>query len=179
MLFESELVFEKEFKKHYKWLVGVAARIINDSNTAEDLVQETFIALWEKRNEIELQGSLQGYLRTAVVNRSLNYLRGKVKFTGEEINEHKQWVSDATHLADAALLSGETENKVNRVISQLPEAQRLVFILSRFEEMSYREIAERLNISIKTVEKHMTSSLKQLRKYLPVLGLVKLFLGLW
>ncbi len=77
------------------------------------------------------------------------------------------------------MLLSDAERKVNKVIGYLPDAPRLVFVLSRFEELSYKEIAEKLDISQKTVEKHMTTALKHLRKHLPVFVLVKLFLGLW
>ncbi|MCW3125859.1 MAG: polymerase, sigma-24 subunit, subfamily [Bacteroidetes bacterium] len=180
MLFENEIDFELIFRQHYKWLVSISARIISDANTAEDLVQEAFISVWEKQSELQVSGNIQAYMRAAVVNRSLNYLRGKVKFTGEEITEgHDQVQGHASDLTDSVLLFSETENKVNKVIGYLPDAPRLVFVLSRFEELSYKEIAERLDISTKTVEKHMTTALKHLRKHLPVLVLIKFLLGLW
>ena len=178
MLFGSEAAFEETFRQHYRWLVTISARIISDTNTAEDLVQEAFIHIWERQADLEISGSLQTYLRAAVVNRSLNYLRGKVKFTGDDsstefIEAHQSF------MPDALLNSAETDDKVNKVIASLPDAPRLVFVLSRFEELSYREIAERLEISVKTVEKHMTTSLKHIRRYLPFYLLVKFICDLW
>lgn len=178
MLFGSEEVFETTFRQHYTWLVAISARIISDTNTAEDLVQEVFIHIWEKQAEIELRGNIQTYLRAMVVNRSLNYLRGKVKFTGDDSGVDGM-LADRSFMPDSALQFSETDSKVNRVIAALPDAPRLVFILSRYEELSYREIGERLDISVKTVEKHMTTALKHIRRYLPFYMLIKFISDLW
>ena len=171
MSFQSEQEFEQLFRQHYRWLVRIAARITGDNIAAEDLVQEAFINLWQKRETLQVTGDIKGYLRTTVVNRSLNYLRGKVKFTGDENLD----IIEAAATTDSALLTIDAEQKVNRVLHALPDNTRLVFTLSRFEEMSYKQIAERLNVSVKMVEKHMSVALKHIRKYLPVLLFVNFF----
>jgi len=171
MSFQNEQEFEQLFRQHYSWLVRIAARIIDDNIAAEDLVQEAFINLWQKREALHVTGDIKGYLRNTVVNRSLNYLRGKVKFTGDE---NIETIASAT-ATDSALLNAEAEQKVNRVLQALPPNTRLVFTLSRFEEMSYRQIAEQLNVSVKMIEKHMSAALKHIRKYLPLLLIAKFF----
>jgi RNA polymerase sigma-70 factor, ECF subfamily len=175
MLFSTEQEFEQLFRQHYSWLVRIAARITADNNAAEDLVQEAFINLWQKRETLEVTGDIKGYLRNTVVNRSLNYLRGRVKFTGDESLN----AIEASAFTDSALLTADTEQKVNRVLQALPQNTRLVFTLSRFEEMSYRQIAGQLNVSVKMVEKHMSAALKHIRNYLPVLLIAKFFPGFW
>ena len=176
MKFETEEEFESLFRQHYSWLVRISARVINDNNAAEDLVQESFINLWEKRESLQVTGEIQAYLRTTVVNRSLNYLRGRVKFTGDDTEAALQ---PATDTSDSIILTADTEKKVEKVLQALPPITRLVFTLSRFEEMSYKQIAEQLNVSVKMIEKHMSAALKHLRSYLPVLIVAKLFLRIW
>ena len=176
MFFKTEAEFEVLFRQHYSWLVRISSRVINDNNAAEDLVQEAFINLWEKRDSLQITGDIKGYLRTTVVNRSLNYLRGRIKFTGDDTEVALHAADNTT---DSIILTAETEKKVEKVIQALPVNTRLVFTLSRFEEMSYRQIAEQLNVSVKMVEKHMSAALKHLRRYLPVLLIAKFFSGLW
>ena len=175
MSFQNEQEFEQLFRQHYSWLVRIAARITGDNIAAEDLVQEAFINLWQKRDTLQVTGDIKGYLRNTVVNRSLNYLRGKVKFTGDESLDSIK----TTETTDSALLNADAEQKVSRVLNALPPNTRLVFTLSRFEEMSYKQIAEQLNVSVKMIEKHMSAALKHIRKYLPVLLIAKFFSGFW
>jgi RNA polymerase sigma-70 factor (ECF subfamily) len=99
-----------------------------------------------------------------------------VSFT-EIDNQHEQLEANHIHIPDSELMAVEVRQKVQRVINALPEGTRLVFTLSRFENMSNRDIALQLNVSVKAVEKHMTIALKHIRKYLPFLLWLKFFLG--
>jgi RNA polymerase sigma-70 factor (ECF subfamily) len=172
----EEEFFESLFKKWYAVLCPFVYRIVRDKEIAQDLVQDVFVKLWEKRAQIEITTSIKSYLFRACMNAALNHQssRKKYKETNEEAVVHSLSDSAAT---DDALHSGELEKRINEAIESLPPACKNVFILSRFEELSYKEIAETLQISIKTVENQMGKALKILRIQLnDYLVLICLFL---
>jgi len=145
---------------HYK-LGNVAA--------TEDIVQDVFIKLWENRHQIKEDRSLKSYLFTIANNLALNYIRHAkivMKFQQEFSEE-----SSLQESPQAALEKKEAHEKLLTCIAALPEKQRIVFMMSRIEQLSYQEIAERLDISIKTVESHIGNALKTLRKLLQAAAL--------
>jgi RNA polymerase sigma-70 factor (ECF subfamily) len=164
--------FEMFFKTWYQPLCNYAYTFIQDKDEAEEIVQSAFLSVWEKRATLDIKTSLKSYLYTMVRNTSLNVIKHekiKQKYVGEALA-----VEDRTHDGVVqTVLSTELENKIQEAMEALPEQCRLVFKLSRFEELKYAEIAAQLNISIKTVENHMGKALKimreQLKDYLPVL----------
>ena len=159
------VAFEKVFKLYYSRLCNYAAGIVNDSDEAEEVVQQTMINLWEKRNTLEITTSFKSYLYRAVHNASLNKIRqSKVKqlYTIEKVYEGEHFAEQASH----KVIQSELEQQIQTAIDKLPEQCRLVFKLSRFEDMKYAEIATHLDISIKTVENHMGKALKLLRGHL-------------
>lgn len=140
-------------------------RILPDSGLAEDLVQEVFLELWRKRSGIQIQISFRAYLRRAAVNKTLNYLRDqRLPISDEEFMPFQ--LASSTPQADETLETSELKEEIDRAISALPERCRQVFVLSRFEELSAKEIADLLDISPKTVENQMTKALKSLREWL-------------
>ena len=161
----DEVVFEKVFKFYYSRLCNYAAGIVNDADEAEEVVQQTMINLWEKRNTLEISTSFKSYLYRAVHNAALNKIRqAKVKqlYTIHKVYEGENYAEQASH----KVMKTELEQQIQTAIDKLPEQCRLVFKLSRFEEMKYAEIASHLDISIKTVENHMGKALKLLRVHL-------------
>ena len=161
----DEAAFEQVFKNHYKNLHGYAFAILKDEVMAEEMVQNVFYKLWERHHNLSITGSLSAYLYRAVHNESLNFLKHqKVRA------EHRLYVShrgeSVTATASGKLQAKELESKLGAALNELPEQCRTVFQMSRFEELRYREIAERLNISVKTVENHMGKALRILREKL-------------
>ena len=157
--------FEILFREHFKALTGFAKKYVNDIDIAKGIVHDVFMKLWEKRTDIDTRQSVKSYLYTGVYNRSLNYIRDHKKFDKSaeqsEIPEQKQnW--DISNEMEAI----EIQAKIDRTLAELPEKCRQIFEMSRYEELKYREIAEKLNISVKTVETQMTKALKALRKNL-------------
>ena len=135
-------------------------RILSDENLSEDIAQEVFYELWKKRHRINIQTSLKAYLKRAAVNKSLNYIRDqKIKF--EEVSKAPV-LSTKSH--NAQLEAKELQEQINLAVNALPERCRIIFSLSRFEEMSYQEIANTLQISTKTVENQISKALKILRQ---------------
>jgi RNA polymerase sigma-70 factor (family 1) len=158
----DEASFERMFRTHYARLCAFAATIIDDRDEAEEVVQTMFCRLWEQRNALDITISVQAYLFRSVRNACLNHLkkmkiRDTYKATNlENLNQNPEYQPDRT-------THSELSKKLEKAIAELPEQCRLVFKLSRFEELKYREIAEQLGISIKTVENQMGKALKVLR----------------
>lgn len=152
------------FRRHYGFICRAVYRVLKDDNLAEDIAQEVFLGLWKKRQNLNITTSVQAYLKRAAINKSLNYIRDqKVKFDDEDkipILTNNQSTTQQ-HLEAADL-----QKAIDMAIGNLPERCRIVFSLSRFEEMSYQEIADKLEISIKTVENQISKALKYLRQEL-------------
>ena len=156
--------FEKLFKEQYEKLCAIANQYLKDIEAAEEVVQSTFVRLWESREKLNIEKSHAAYLNTAVRNGCLNQLKHlKIKEAYKEDNKREMEYeelrvddSDGNELAD----------KIKSTIEKLPEGRRKIFILSRYEGLKYKEIAERLNISVKTVENQMGSALKFLKSHL-------------
>ncbi len=158
----DDVAFEQLFKSHYKALHAYANMLLKDLDIAEEVVQAMFLKLWEKRGVLEVQTSVKAYLYKCVYNDSLNLLKHEqVKskyndFTVHTMNTHHEAASNRVELS-------ELQKELRLAMEALPEQCRLIFQMSRFEELKYREIAERLGISVKTVENQMGKALKILR----------------
>lgn len=167
--------FEMLFKTYYQPLCRYANSYLKDPDGAEEIVQAAFIGFWEKRKTISIETSLKSYLYRAIRNACLNELKHEqVKqkyFTNESLKEEAK-SEPADHLA----IHVELEDKIRAAIQTLPEQCRLIFTMSRFEELKYQEIADQLNLSVKTVENQMGKALKimraQLKEYLPLLAIL-------
>lgn len=149
------------FKKYYTYLCRILIRVIPEKNTAEDLAQDVFLDIWRKRDTINISVSLKAYLRRAARNKALNYIRDR-KIRWED-DENQPEIESTMVGANQLLEAEELQQLINRSIDQLPERCRLVFSLSRFEDMTYQEVADELGISIKTVENQISKALKLLR----------------
>ncbi len=166
------------FDAHYRYACQVAHRLLPDSEACKDIAQETFVEIWRKRAELDIRGPFRAYLRRAVLNRTLNHLKSQRRYqfsaNDEEILAHAPPESEAPDPGHAASLDAA----LHAAIQNLPEKCRLVFSLSRFEELSHKEIAERLDISTKTIENQITKALRTLREVLarhPILSAI----GIW
>ena len=160
----NESAMDVLFRRHYSSICRSVYRILKDSNLAEDIAQEVFLGLWKKREKLNITTSVQAYLKRAAVNKSLNFIRDqKVKFDDEE---KMPVLSNNQSTTQQELEADDLQKLINDSIDLLPTKCKLVFTLSRFEEMSYQEIANELNISIKTVENQISKALKFLRKAL-------------
>lgn len=171
----DEQAFEMVFKRHFKALHAYAQAIVKDSAEAEEVVQTIFLKLWEKRETLKITTSIKAYLYKAVYHGSINHLKHeKVRM---KHSEHQLYLNqqEAAHESMAFREEREEElsGQLKLALNRLPEKCRMVFYLSRFEELKYHEIAQRLDISVKTVEAHMGKALKTLRtqlaEYMPLL----------
>jgi RNA polymerase sigma-70 factor (ECF subfamily) len=157
--------FESLFRSSYVSLVRYAKTLIRDHDTAEEIVQDLFFRLWKDREKLQIESSLNGYLYRAVHNRCLHH-----------INHNKVVEKYAREMAFNATESNETptdilnyrdlQAKIAGILERLPEKCGKIFCMSRFEGLKYSEIAEKLSVSIKTVEANMGRALKEFRKAL-------------
>lgn len=158
---DSEQAIDLLFRRYYSYLCNSMIRIIPDRNQAEDLAQDVFFELWKKRDRLKITTSVKAYLKRAGTNKALNYIRDQ-KMKWDDVD---QQIGLASKKASSIqeLEAEELQKLIDQSIQSLPERCRIVFCLSRFEELSYQEIADKLEISIKTVENQISKALKLLR----------------
>ncbi len=157
--------FKSLFKSHFNSLCAFAVSFVHDEDTAKDIVHQTFIKLWEKRDAIDMEKRVKSYLFSTVHNLCLNYIRDNKKFIKNEF-EAETYTHPGQLNDQDVMEKAELNARINRAIDSLPEKCREVFIMNRFDEMKYQEIADKTGISIKTVEAHISKALKILREQL-------------
>ena len=155
----DRVAFKALFRLHYRPLCAFAMGYLKNGDQAEDLVQDLFFRLWLDREKVNITTSVKAYLYASVRNRCLNAVKAgsKVRALNEDIDDRLQ---------EEERTEDEHTERIARVqaaVEALPEERRKVFKLSRYEGLKYHEIAERLGISVKTVENQMGSALKTLR----------------
>lgn len=154
------------FDRYYRRLLNDVFPIIPDQDTAKDVVQEVFVELWKKRDHIDVKSSLGAYLRRAAVNRAINHVKANrrtVLDLPDELEQNAVLPEEPTETTVGGLT---LEEALQMAVKGLPEKCRLVFTLSRFEQMPHRDIAEKLGISVKTIENQITKALRTLRETL-------------
>lgn len=154
--------FEALFKHQYAELCGFATRYLHSPEAAEEAVSEVFYKIWKNRSQINIKTSAKYYLYASVRNMAIDIQRQSKK----QQHHSDDCLQDQAYPGPDAyetLIGNETQQKIDSAILRLPPQCRTVFQLSRLEGLKYQEIANRLGISIKTVETQMTRALKQLR----------------
>ncbi|WP_245586437.1 RNA polymerase sigma-70 factor [Olivibacter sitiensis] len=168
----NDAVFENLFKLHFGNLHAYACSLLKDKEAAEEIVQGVFLKIWEKRNSLKIHSSIRSYLYSMVHNDCLSQLRHQ-----QVRQKHQMHVvhSSDNHSepASSRIQLSELQSNLQEAINKLPEKCRIIFEMSRFEELKYQEIADILGLSIKTVENQMGKALRTLRvalaDYLPLL----------
>ncbi len=170
------------FHEHYPALCRYAHSILKDQDLAEDIVQQLFIVIWEKRGELDVLENPRAYLYRSVYNRCLNEVK-RSKRRGEYADVGAMYNLQSDGSAGERIMSSELEAQIEFAVQQLPDKCQEVFRLSRFEELSYKEIAAELNVSVKTVENHMGKALRimreELKEYLPLVVITILLMKGW
>jgi RNA polymerase sigma-70 factor, ECF subfamily len=161
-IFRNPVEFEKFFREKYRPLCLTACRYVKNIETAEEIVQDVFVRLWEKRDQITIRGPVLAYVTTSVKNNCLNFLKHKSIVSTFEKSEIQRVYLDPSENEDE-MGDFELETAIISAIDELPPQRRKIFMLSRTEGLKYAEIAEKLGLSVKTIEAQMGKALKQLR----------------
>jgi RNA polymerase sigma-70 factor (ECF subfamily) len=169
--------FEEVFKTHFKALHAYACTLLRDELLAEEMVQQVFFKIWEKKEFLNIQASATAYLYKSVYHECLNYLKHqKVKAAYQQYSATMG--EAATGGAAQKIQLSELQHHLNKALNELPEQCRTIFQMSRYEELKYQEIADRLGLSVKTIENQMGKALRllreKLRDFLPLLLLILL-----
>ena len=154
-----DAIYYNYSRRIYAFVLG----IIKVRDDANDVVQEVFITLWDKRENLKENLSLKSFLFTIAYNATISYIRKSVK-ENRFASVVKQHYVPANESADSMLNYNELKDKLDNTVNSLPKRQKEVFVLSREKEMSYKEIAVNMGISVNTVENHMVKSLSFIRK---------------
>lgn len=163
-------LFTRFFQENQEKFLAFAYSYLRDKEEAEDILMESMITLWENRDRWEENSNLHALLLTIIKNKALNLLEHKqIRMRAEEdINSHNQRelnlrISTLEACEPDQIFNSEIQHIVHHTLEQLPEQSRKIFMLSRYQNMPNKEIAELLNVSLKTVEFHMTKALRLLR----------------
>ncbi|TKG94915.1 RNA polymerase sigma-70 factor [Puteibacter caeruleilacunae] len=175
----EESVFEMVFSSYFPRLVYFTKEYLPDEETARNIVHDTFLSLWNERAKLQDNTNLNAWLFTVARNKSLKYLRHlqvEKKFKEYSLIQQQEIQANQialSHTDTSELTFQEIQQKIEQTMAQLPEQCRKIFQLSRFEDKKNKEIAEELEISIKTVEAQITKALKlfriNLQEYLPII----------
>lgn len=150
------------FRSHFKGLCFFAQKYVKDIDTAKEIVQDAFLSMWEKRDTIDLDRPVKSYLTMVIHNKCTNYLRDNRKFDSN-ILEIENLLDVPEYESTDSLVTDELKEKIDSALNDLPEKCREVFVLNRYENLKYQEIAEKLQISVKTVETQMSKALQHMR----------------
>lgn len=158
---DAQKAFGILYKEHYKPLCWYALRFVDNATDAEDIVQNTLSSLWAKREALETVLHIKPYLYTAIKNACLNFLRDKKEmYRISELDIELLELSNDIEADDIVKYE-----KVCAFITQLPPQSRKIFQLHKLDGYSYKEIAEHLNISPKTVDSHLTTTMKKIKEH--------------
>lgn len=176
---DNMLAFDVLYKKYSKRLYKFSFSILKSREEAENITQDVFVNLWVNRNKIEKDSSVKYYIFTISYNSAVSVIRKKANES--KFIEYVKTLQDLVQEpVDLQVEYNELNDQLNEIVNELPERQRDVFKLHKIEGLKYSKIAEKLNISVNTVENHMSRALKTIHRKLRSSSLtVILFSGLF
>jgi RNA polymerase sigma-70 factor (ECF subfamily) len=160
----SIILYENIFRQYYEPLIKFANRYVSSATVAENIIHDVFLYLWDERDRLDFNVNIKSYLYNAVKNRCINYLNKKKLENQYKVSEFRIDMDRQT--PESILINKELNKVIKSVLNKMPPKQREIYIMSRFDQLTYTEIASILNISVKTVETQMSRSLKYLKKKL-------------
>ena len=171
--------FEEIYADFFGVIYHLSYQYLKDTKISEEIVQDTFMKLWDIRETLNEQFNIRNFLYTITKNNCLNYLRNQKTILKHQENLkylEMQFNYEALDKLGSYIEFEELREKIDQAILTLPDDLRKIFLLSRFDELSYKEIAQKLSVSVKTVEARMTKSLKilrhELREYLAIICVI-------
>jgi RNA polymerase sigma-70 factor (ECF subfamily) len=165
--------FDALFRSFYNRLLSFAEGYLHDKSMAENIVQDAFMMLWERHDTLRPDSHVPAWLLTVVKNRILNHIdRMKRQAEAEQVyaerivRNYELSISSLSACEPEQMFGDEVEQLIRNAVDSLPEQTRKIIIMSRFDELSNREIAERLNLSVKSIEYHIAQAVRKLRREL-------------
>jgi len=169
----NDSAYREIFNEHYIRLVSISFRIVENIDDSRDCAQSVFVNLYQKRKEIKITHSIAAYLNRSVINASINHKKrlDNIHFIKDN-NENSLLSVDHKDILEEA----ESEARIWQEINDLPDRCKLIFKMSRFEDLGNDEIAEQLNLSKRTIETQISKALKILRSKLLIFFLLQFFI---
>ncbi len=156
--------FNLLFDKYYIQLCSFSNLIISNQQLAEEVVSDVFVKIWVKKENIDINTSVKSYLYKSTKNTTISYLRKK-QIDEVSLDEIINQQEGNTSNPELLIIQEERIDQLKNILSILPKKSKLVFQMHRFHQLRYSDIAEIMNVSVKSIEKHMSKSMKILREY--------------
>lgn len=156
--------FTTLYRRYWEELYITAAKALRDKKEAADVVQDVFLSLWNRRNELNIQGSLSAYLHTSIRYKCIHYIEKNITRRDYLVQLAEISVTTTAPNAEMHLQTQEMLQTINKAVAKMPPKMQEVYMLSRQECLTYKEIADLLGISVETVKKHIQHALKLIRQ---------------
>lgn len=153
--------FEKLFEKYYDKYFSFACALLHDTDAAEDVLQNVFLKIWLGRERLDENRSIENYLLVSVRNEIFDWLR--LKYNQVVVHEEDVEKEDVSADIEASLAWAEASDKMDAIIRKMPPQRQRIFLMSRYSNMSSKAIADSLDLSVRTVERHIYLALKDLK----------------
>lgn len=154
--------FNQIFRRYYTPLTRFCVRFVADADQSAEIVQDLFVKLWTNREKLDFTSSFESYMLRSVRNAAITFINKERAHA--ETNERIYTDDSDANDPSETLQSNNLEASYREVLASMPEKRREVFLASRYDGLKYSEIAEKLGLSQKTVEAHMSAAIKQLRE---------------
>lgn len=158
-------LFEAFYKKYYKQLFALAYRYVGEQEAAEEIVHDVFITIWNKAEQLNVQQSMKSYLFKSIVNAALNYIK-KEKLDAQKRQVYMKVMDESAEVDPADDAESDLLKSLEEALDLLPAKCKEVMYLSRFGKLKQQEIADQMDISIKTVKNHLTYGFQKLREHI-------------
>lgn len=168
---DNMFAFDMLYKKYSRKLYKFGYSILKSTEESENLIQDVFLSLWENRHKVEKDSSIKSYIFTITYNSAISIIRKKARKSEffEYLKTQQEIIEEPVNVE---LEYKELTNKLDEIIKVLPQRQREVYVMHKVEGLKYCEIAERMNISVNTIENHMSHALKTIREKLGSYSLI-------
>lgn len=154
--------FEKLFERYYDRYFSFACALLHDADAAEDVLQNVFLKLWLGRDRLDENRSIENYLLVSVRNEIFDYLR--LKYNQTVVRGETPEKEDASADIEEEMFWSETSDRMDKIIKNMPPQRQRIFMMSRYENMASKDIADALGLSVRTVERHIYLALQDLKQ---------------
>jgi RNA polymerase sigma-70 factor (ECF subfamily) len=167
MAVDDNCAFTTLYRRYWEALFVTAAKALRSKSEAADMVQDVFLSLWNRRKELNIQGSVAAYLHTCVRYKCINYIEKNITRRDYLLLLTEVEINNFPTSAESNLVLKEMQETISKTVSKMPPKMQEVYKLSRQEHLSHKEIAECMSISVETVKKHIRHALNLIRTDLP------------